>query len=85
MSNRVTFARIFGMLWTGIDGVRKVLHLLILLFIFSIVVSAISSQTPSMPGQAALVIRPVGSLVDQLAGDPSLMAGYRARKYRDVP
>ena len=70
MSKRVSFGRIFSMLWSGIDGVRKVLHLLILLFIFSIVLSALLSQVPKMPSQAALVIRPVGNLVDQLAGDP---------------
>ena len=70
MSKRASFARILSMLWSGIDGVRKVLHLLILLFIFSIVLSALSSQVPTMPSQAVLVIRPVGILVDQLAGDP---------------
>ncbi len=70
MSNRASFARIFSVLWSGIDGVRKVLHLLILLFIFSIVISALSSQVPAMPSKAVLVIRPVGNLVDQLAGDP---------------
>ena len=70
MSNRWSFARILSKLWSGIDGVRKVLHLLILLFIFSIVIEALSSQAPTMPAKAALVIRPAGSLVDQLAGDP---------------
>ncbi len=70
MSNRGSFARIFSMLWSGIDGIRKVLHLIILLFIFSIVISALASKTPTMPAEASLVIRPVGSLVEQLAGDP---------------
>jgi len=70
MSNRWSFARIFSVLWLGIDGVRKVLHLFILLFIFSIVISAFSSQMPAMPEKASLIIRPAGNLVDQLAGDP---------------
>ena len=70
MSNRGSFARIFSVLWSGIDGVRKVLHLLILLFLFMIFVSAVSSQAPGIPSKASLVIRPVGNLVDQLAGDP---------------
>ncbi len=65
-----SFARIFSMLWSGIDGVRKVLHLIILLFIFSIVISAVSSQAPMIPAKAVLVIRPTGNLVEQLAGDP---------------
>jgi protease-4 len=58
------------MLWSGADGIRKVLHLLVMLFVFSIIVSALSSTTPTVPGSAALVIRPVGRLVEQLAGDP---------------
>ena len=70
MSNRGSFTRIFSKLWSGIDGVRKVLHLIILLFIFSVVISALASKTPTMPAKASLVIRPVGSLVEQLAGDP---------------
>jgi protease-4 len=57
-------------MWAGIDGIRKVLHLLVLLFIFSIFVSALSSSSPVIPASAALVIKPAGSLVDQLAGDP---------------
>ena len=62
--------RIIGFLWSGADVVRKVLHLLILLFLFSIIISALSSTTPSVPGSAALVIQPAGRLVDELAGDP---------------
>ena len=58
------------MVWTGVDGLRKVLHLLLLLFIFSIIISALSSTAPSVPGSAALAIRPTGRLVEQLAGDP---------------
>jgi protease-4 len=70
MSDNWSFTRIISKLWSGIDGVRKILHLIILLFIFSIVISALSAQAPTMPAKAALVIRPVGNLVDQLAGDP---------------
>jgi protease-4 len=70
MSSHWSFAKIFSKLWSGIDGVRKVLHLLILLFIFSIVIEVLSSAAPTLPAKAALVIRPVGNLVEQLAGDP---------------
>ena len=70
MNYRTSFAKIISVLWSGVDGVRKVLHLIILLFIFSIVINAVSSQAPALPSQAALVVRPVGNLVDQLAGDP---------------
>ena len=67
---RKAIGKIFTLLWAGADGLRKILHLLVLLFIFSIIINALSSSTPTVPGSAALVIRPVGRLVDQLAGDP---------------
>lgn len=62
--------KLLSIVWTGVDGLRKVLHLLVLLFIFSIIISTLSSNAPTIPGSAALVIKPVGRLVDQLAGDP---------------
>lgn len=67
---RKAIGKIFTLLWAGADGLRKILHLLVLLFIFSIIINALSSSTPTVPGSAALVIRPAGRLVDQLAGDP---------------
>jgi protease-4 len=70
MSIRKALVRFFSTLWTAIDGLRKVLHLIILLLIFSIVVGALSATTTLVPDQAALVIRPVGNLVEQLEGDP---------------
>jgi len=70
MSIKKALARLFTTLWTAVDGFRKILHLLILLIIFSVVVGALSSTAPSIPGKAALVIRPVGNLVEQLEGDP---------------
>ncbi len=70
MSKPNVVVRIFRAIWTGVDGVRKVLHLLLLLFIFSILVAAMSGSVPKIPGQAALVIRPMGTLVEQLEGNP---------------
>ena len=70
MSKRSGLARFFGGIWTGVNGVRKVLHLLLLLFIFSIVLGVLSASAPKLPGQAALVIRPAGDLVEQLTGNP---------------
>jgi protease-4 len=57
-------------LWRGADGVRKVLHLVLLLFVFVAFISAISGAPPSIPRTAALVIQPDGYLVEQLEGDP---------------
>ena len=70
MGMRDTVLKIFSALWTGVDGIRKVLHLLLLLFILSVVFGAISSTVPRLPSEAALIIQPVGVLVEQLAGDP---------------
>ncbi|RLA34338.1 MAG: signal peptide peptidase SppA [Gammaproteobacteria bacterium] len=70
MSIRKAVGRLFSMLWTGVDTVRKILHLLILLMIFSVVIGALSATGPLIPKNAALVIRPVGNIVEQLEGDP---------------
>jgi protease IV len=70
MSIGKTLARLFSTIWRGADGLRKVLHLLVMLFIFSIIISALSSSSPTVPASAALLIRPAGTFVDQLAGDP---------------
>ena len=67
---RTAIRKLFSFLWAGVDGVRKVLHLLLLLLLFSIVIGALSSTAPTIPGSAALVIQPSGRLVEQLAGDP---------------
>ena len=57
-------------IWRGLDGLRKVLHLILLIVIFGAIVWAASSSTLSVPDQAALVVRPEGRLVEQLSGDP---------------
>jgi len=57
-------------IWSGLDGLRKVLHLLLLLVIFGTLWAAFSRSIPLVPEKAALVIAPQGPLVEQLAGDP---------------
>lgn len=64
-----TLKSIFSWLWAGANGVRKVLHLVLLLFVFGIFIGALSGEAPNIPSKAALVIRPVGSIVEQLEGD----------------
>lgn len=59
---------IFAWLWTGANALRKVLHLLVLLFMFGIFFGALSATAPTLPDNAALVIQPVGSIVEQLEG-----------------
>jgi hypothetical protein len=57
-------------IWSGLDGLRKVLHLLLMLLIFGTLWAAFSRSIPLVPDKAALVIAPQGPLVEQLAGDP---------------
>ncbi|MGH8223158.1 MAG: S49 family peptidase, partial [Woeseiaceae bacterium] len=61
---------VFSIIWTAFDGLRKVLHLLLLLFIFGVVFGALSSSTPLLPRESALLIKPMGSLVEEYEGDP---------------
>ncbi len=70
MKNRNLFVRLLSGIWSGVDGFRKVLHLLLLLFVFAIFVGAMSGTTPLLPDRAALFIKPVGVIVEELEGDP---------------
>jgi protease-4 len=63
-------AGILGFIWRGLDGVRKVLHLILLLTLFLVIGAALSPSIPIIPARAALLLAPQGALVEQLAGDP---------------
>jgi protease-4 len=60
----------FGLIWRILEGIRKVLHLALLLLIFGFVLAALHTSIPVVPRSAALIIAPQGELVEQLAGDP---------------
>ncbi len=70
MSEANFFVRLISAVWQGANVVRKVLHLLLLLFIFLVFFGAISGTAPVLPTEAALEIRPVGFLVEEYKGDP---------------
>src|ERR1700723_1184484 len=59
----------FGLVWRILEGIRKVLHLALMLIIFGFVLAALHTSIPAVPRSAALVIAPQGELVDQLTGD----------------
>ncbi len=63
-------AGFFGLVWRILDGVRRVLHLVLLLVIFGFILAALHTSIPSVPRSAALVIAPEGELVEQLSSDP---------------
>ena len=70
MKKRSILGRIISGIWSGIDGFRKLLHLLLLLFLFAIFIGALSGTAPLLPERAALLIQPVGAIVEELEGDP---------------
>jgi protease-4 len=62
--------RIFGGIWRGLDGLRKFLHLVVLLVVFGFVVGALRTSIPHIADHSALVISPKGEIVEQLTGSP---------------
>ncbi|HUK02834.1 MAG TPA: signal peptide peptidase SppA [Steroidobacteraceae bacterium] len=66
-------------IWLGLEGLRKVLHLLLLLVIFGFLIGLIRSAAPRVPQKAALVLSPEGELVEQLSGDAVARAVAEAR------
>jgi protease-4 len=65
--------------WRFLDGLRRVLHLVLLLFFFGMIVFALRGSIPSVPQRAALLVAPEGRLVEQLSGDPLQRAFEEAR------
>src|ERR1700686_37046 len=63
-------AGFFGLVWRILEGIRRVLHLVLLLVIFGLILAALHTSIPIVPRSAALVIAPEGALVEQLASDP---------------
>jgi len=70
MSTRNPFVRVLSWLWTGVDGLRKILHLILLLFIFLLFLGLNAESPLAYPAGSALYIQPYGSLVEELSGDP---------------
>ncbi len=70
MSKMSMLTRLLAAIWSGANGLRKVLHLALLLVVFLVFVSAMSEAPVEVPDKAALVITPYGALVEQLEGDP---------------
>jgi len=56
--------------WHALDGLRKVLHLILLLFLFGALLAASQTSLPIIPHRAALVLAPQGFLVEEESGDP---------------
>jgi protease-4 len=70
MSAGSAVTRFFSLIWRILEGIRKVLHLILLLVIFGFVLAALHTSIPAVPKSAALIIAPEGELVEQLSNDP---------------
>ena len=73
----------FRGVWRGLDAVRRVLHLLLLLLIFGFVIGALSSGVPKLPEKGVLFLQPHGQIVEQRTGDPLTLALNRASGQSD--
>ncbi len=71
--------KLLGTIWRALDGLRKVLHLLILLPVLVILLAVLAPDRPRIPRDAALILAPEGALVEQLSGDPVARAIAIAR------
>ena len=48
MSSSNFVFRFLGAIWRGMDGLRKVLHLFLMVFIFLLFFGALSGETPQL-------------------------------------
>jgi protease-4 len=63
-----------GWFWRGLDCLRKLIHLAVMLLILSLLVLAFVETPVVVPRSAALVLAPDGPLVEQLDGDAAARA-----------
>jgi protease IV len=68
----------FRGVWRGLDALRRILHLVLLLLIFGIIIGALSSGVPKLPSRGVLLLQPHGEIVEQRSGDPLTIALNRA-------
>src|SRR5271157_6117997 len=61
---------VLKLVWRILEGIRKTLHLILLLVIFGFILAALHTSIPVVPRSAALVVAPEGELVEQLSTDP---------------
>ena len=64
-------AGIFGFIWRGLDGVRKVLHLIVLLGLFLLIGAALSPSIPIIPAKGGAYVL---SLIGGIGGSLTLLS-----------
>jgi len=63
-------ARFLRFLWHVLDGLRRVVHLVLMLIVLVLVLALLSTTPIAVPSSAALIVSPSGALVDELSGTP---------------
>jgi protease-4 len=91
MSRGNIIVRMASALWRGLNALRKILHLLLLLVIFAVLMAGVVGPPVQVPARAALVVDLKGDLVEELEGNPLDRAlgelegdGIRQTRVRDV-
>jgi protease IV len=79
MKERGFAMRAIAAIWRGLDRLRRILHLILLLAVFLFLLGGLIGGRVLVPRAAALVIAPQGTLVDQLSGAPLERALAKAR------
>ena len=64
------FLRVLGGVWWALNVVRRSLHLVLLVVLFTVLLRVSGTEAPVLPQRAALVVSPVGVLTEQLSGSP---------------
>ncbi len=59
---------LFRFVWHLLDGLRRAVHLVLMLFVLLLLLAMLSTAPVIVPQSAALVISPSGNLVDELQG-----------------
>jgi protease IV len=70
---------LFRHVWRALDGLRKVVHLFLMLLVLGVLVAVLASRPLKLPEAFVLVVSPEGELVEQYVGDPLGRALDRAR------
>lgn len=60
----------FRFVWRVLDGVRKSVHLLLMLLVLLGIIAALASRPYKLPEAFVLIVSPEGALVEQYSGDP---------------
>ena len=60
---------VLGYAWRALDGLRRVIHLVLMLAVLALVLAALAGRPPALPDAFALVVSPEGVLVEQYSGD----------------